>query len=62
MNDLEQEQDIEGRYAGGENDYGDEYDDDDFVENMPENLKKHKIKVRPDQKIFKIPVRKTKER
>ena len=61
VNDLEQEQDIEGRYAGCQNDYDDE-GDDEFVENMPENLKKHKIKVRPDQKIFKIPVRKTKER
>lgn len=47
VNDLEQEQDIEGRYAGCQNDYDDE-GDDEFVENMPENLKKHKIKVRPD--------------
>lgn len=47
MNDLENDQDLDGRYAGGDNDYGDE-DDDGFIENMPENLKKHKIQVRSD--------------
>lgn len=39
----------------------DEIDDED-MENMPDNLKKYGIKQRNDQKIFSIPVRKTKEK
>lgn len=29
---------------------------------MPDNLRKHKIKIRDDQKVFSVPVRKTKEK
>lgn len=64
VRDLEEEQDLEQRYQNVNSD--EEYDDDEdaeyYNENMPDNLRKHKIKVRDDQKVFSVPVRKNREK
>jgi len=55
---------IEERY-NNMRDYDDEEEDDEddeYNDNMPDSLRKHKIKARSDQKIFSIPTRKNKER